>query len=67
MSAFDPQDAIALGLVALVAGLALWRRARRKRAAAAGACSNCDAPARPRKEVPLRFYRRRPGGDDPAR
>jgi hypothetical protein len=50
------QEILALLFVALVAGIALWRRWRRKQSAAG--CNQCgdkrDAP----KEKTIRFYRR---------
>lgn len=55
----DLQEALALGLVALVVGIVLWRRLRR-RSSGNDACSNCDAGrAKPPREAPLRFHRRR--------
>jgi hypothetical protein len=59
MSGADLQEALALGVVALVLALAIWRRTRRKKSA--GACSNCDTPptAKPREST-LRFFKRQP-------
>lgn len=59
MFGLDVQEILALGIVALVVGLALWRR-RKRAARAAPGCSNCDNPPAKPKEAPLRFYRRRP-------
>lgn len=59
MNGVDLQEVLALGVVALVVGLALWRRSKR-RTKAAGSCGNCDAPAAKSKEATLRFYRRKP-------
>lgn len=54
----DPQEIAALGIVALVVAIALWRRSRRRKSASA--CSNCDTPpARPPAESPLRFYKKK--------
>jgi hypothetical protein len=55
----DVQEVIAIGIVALVVGIAIWRRRRRSAGSASG-CGNCDTPQTKPKEAPLRFYRRRP-------
>ena len=57
----DLQEILALAVVLVVVAVALWRRWRR-RGKAAAACNNCPAPAagEKAKEVPLRFYRRKP-------
>lgn len=54
----DLQEVLALGIVALVVGLVLWRRQRRRRSGGDG-CSGCEAGS-PKKsrEHPLRFRRR---------
>jgi hypothetical protein len=52
------QEALALVLVAAVVAFALWRRSRRARPGPG--CNNCDKPAATPKEIPLRFYRRKP-------
>lgn len=56
----DIQELIALGIVALVAGTALWRRLRRKPGAAAGSCGDCAGSGPPPAESTMRFYRRNP-------
>lgn len=63
----DIQEAIALGIVALVAGRLLWRRFGRRKSPAqagskAGACSDCASAGPPPKETTIHFYRRREAG-----
>jgi hypothetical protein len=60
MAGAELQEVLALGVVALVVALALWRRARRRRARPAPGCSGCEAPAAKPKETVPRFYRRKP-------
>ena len=55
----DLQEVLALGAVATVVAIALWRRSRRRTASGEG-CSNCDKPAAKPREFPLRFHRRKP-------
>jgi hypothetical protein len=57
----DLQEVLALAVVVAVVAVTIWRMWRR-RGKSAGACSNCDTPGAGEKpkEVPLRFYRRRP-------
>jgi len=60
----DIQEAIAVGIVALVAGRLLWKRWARghaagKPAAKSGDCGDCAAAAPPPKEATVHFYRRR--------
>lgn len=59
MTGSDVQEIVALGIVALVVGVAIWRRRKRSAGSAPG-CSSCDTPQKSPKEAPLRFYRRRP-------
>ena len=62
----DTQELIALGIVALVAGVLIWRRfAKRDAGQTAGACRNCDSAGPPPKEAPVRFYRRHRTDEDP--
>jgi len=58
MNGAGVQELLALGIVALVVGLTLWRRNRRKKTA--GACSGCDTPPAGQQEKPLRFYKKKP-------
>lgn len=64
----DMQEAIALGIVAVVAGRLLWGFwARRKSTPQAGGkaggkagdCGDCTAAGPPQKEATVHFYRRR--------
>ena len=59
MPALDPQELIALAIVAAVVLIGAWRWAKRRRSGAA-ACGHCDKPAAKPKEVTLRFHRRKP-------
>lgn len=54
----DLQELLALGVVAVVAGAALWRYWRRRKAAPG--CDGCGKASAAPKEAPLRFHRRRP-------
>ncbi len=55
----DLQEALAVAIVLLVVAIGLWRRWRRR--ASRGTCGDCDASSGAKtKEVPLRFYRRKP-------
>jgi hypothetical protein len=57
----DTQELIALGIVAVVVGWAIYRRIRRK----AGGCADCAGkPAANTGETTVRFYKRAPPGDD---
>lgn len=59
MSGGQLQEALALGVVALVVILYAWRRLRR-RAQSRRSCDGCDPPqtGEPRETV-VRFYRRK--------
>lgn len=59
MTGPEVQEILALGVVALVVAIAIWRRRKRSSGSSPG-CSNCDTPQKKQKEAPLRFYRRRP-------
>jgi hypothetical protein len=62
----DVQEAIALGIVALVAARFWWRRwgPGARRGKAAGGCDGCGPAASPAKEATVRFYKRRPDSND---
>jgi hypothetical protein len=52
------QQIIVLGLIAIIVGLELRRRWRKKQKGKVG-CDDCGpGPAKPPKEAPLRFYKR---------
>ncbi len=58
------QEILALGIVALVVGLVVWRRWFRGRATRrSGDCGDCAASDPPPKEATVRFYRRRDNPD----
>ena len=58
MPPVDLQELIALAIVAVVVVIGAWRWQKRRRSGAA-ACGHCDRPATTRKEVTLRFHRRK--------
>lgn len=58
MSTMDLQELLALGLVALVVGIALWRRFRHSRKPQAG-CDGCGPQAKKPAESTLHFHRRK--------
>ena len=63
----DIQEAIALGIVAVVAGRLLWRRWARGKGPArtggkTGDCGDCAKSGPPQKESTVHFYRRRDAG-----
>jgi hypothetical protein len=55
----DMQEIVALAIVALVVGVALWRSLHR-RGAGSTDCSGCEkSAAKKPREIPLHFRRRR--------
>ena len=65
----DLQETIALGIVALVAGLFAWRRlapGARRRPAGGSGCEGCGPGTSPPGEATVHFYRRR-NDEGPAR
>lgn len=64
MSGLDTQDLIALGIVAVVVALALWRQVRLKRARRRNPCAGCENTQVTPTETAVRFYRRAPGSPD---
>lgn len=57
----DLQEMLALGIVALVAGLYWYRRRRRP----SGSCGDCASAGPPPAESTVRFYRRNPASGSP--
>lgn len=51
------QEIIAIILVIVVVGFALWRRLHKK---PDSACSNCDQNAQNTDEQPVRFFKKQP-------
>lgn len=64
MSNLDTQDLIALGIVAVVVALALWRRIRLQRERRRNPCAGCETTKVTPIETAVRFYRRAPGSPD---
>ncbi|MEO7386196.1 MAG: hypothetical protein ABIX37_04605 [Gammaproteobacteria bacterium] len=64
----DMQEIIALAIVALVAGVWIWRKvsqrnSRTRATSKAGACGDCTSSGPPPKEATVRFYRKRNDGN----